>query len=312
MDYSICIRTLGFSSDKYSRLLKSISQLNIKPREIIIVLPEGYAEPEEKIEGQRIVYCKKGMLMQRIVGYEEACSEYVLLLDDDVEFESKLIEKLSKPLVLGEAEISFPIYEELLPQKGIRSMIAAFTLAAVPSVSKRAKFLSILPSGGYRYNRNYDSELDFCYSETGPGMCVFAKTQVLKGIALRDELWVEKCGYALRDDAVLIYKAFNCGYKSVAISKINITHLDGGGKSENRNLKAAYANTLNHIIFWHRLVFKNKKNVFAKIVSVLFFIHWNISTFLYISTKGIVGRDKEFFVASVKGIKNGYKEILNN
>ena len=41
-DYSVTIRTLGTAEDKYQRTLDSIATQSIQPKEVIIVLANGY------------------------------------------------------------------------------------------------------------------------------------------------------------------------------------------------------------------------------------------------------------------------------
>ncbi|WP_404987524.1 glycosyltransferase family protein [Clostridium culturomicium] len=311
MEYSICIRTLGRGGEKYKKLVNSIHNLSIKPKEILIVIPKGYEPPKDKIEGSTIVFSEKGMLLQRIIGYEKASAEYVLLLDDDVEFESDIVEKLSKPVLEGKAALSFPIYEELLPQKGMKGAVSALTLSAVPSLRGSNKYVKILPSGGYMYNRNYSNADGWLYSESAPGMCVFGARQALININLREELWVEKASYPLREDAVLIYKAFLKNYEAVGVDNIEIEHLDTGSSENNRNIKAAYSTTLNHIIFWYKFIFKESKNIFKKIIAALGIGYWSISITGYFLIKLAVNRDFETFKAYVKGIASGFKYITS-
>ncbi|WP_040194500.1 glycosyltransferase family 2 protein [Clostridium culturomicium] len=311
MEYSICIRTLGRGGENYKKLANSINNLSIKPKEVLIVIPKGYELPKDKIEGSTIVFSEKGMLLQRIIGYEKASAEYVLLLDDDVEFEPAMIEKLSKPVLEGKSALSFPIYEELLPQKGIKWAVSALTLSAIPSLNDKSKYVKILPSGGYMYNRNYSNTDGWLYSESAPGMCVFGERQALININLRDELWVEKSSYPLREDAVLIYKAFLKHYEAVGVENIEIEHLDTGSSENNRNIKAAYATTLNHIIFWHRFIFKERKNIFKKIIAALAIGYWSISITAYFIIKLAASRDFTTFKASIKGIASGFKYITS-
>ena len=56
ISYSIAIRTLGKAGKKYQKLLNSITKLNVQPEKIIVVLPEGYKPPVEKIGTECFVY----------------------------------------------------------------------------------------------------------------------------------------------------------------------------------------------------------------------------------------------------------------
>ena len=62
ISYSIAIRTLGKAGKKYQKLLNSITKLNVQPEKIIVVLPEGYKPPVEKIGTECFVYSKNCLL----------------------------------------------------------------------------------------------------------------------------------------------------------------------------------------------------------------------------------------------------------
>ena len=68
IDYSVIIRTLGTAGEKYENLLKSISALEPQPKEIIVVLPEGYDLPKEQLGWERFLFSPKGMVSQRVYG----------------------------------------------------------------------------------------------------------------------------------------------------------------------------------------------------------------------------------------------------
>ena len=99
IEYSVTIRTLGTAEEKYKRLMKSIDKLEPQPKEVIIVIPQGYQVPEEHCKAkERIVISKKGMIAQRTAGVQSSTTEYVLCCDDDVEFERDFVQKLYENL----------------------------------------------------------------------------------------------------------------------------------------------------------------------------------------------------------------------
>ena len=59
LSYSVVIRTLGNTGEKYQALLQSIQAQTIQPEEIIVVIPHGY-ELDYKLGSERVVYCDKG------------------------------------------------------------------------------------------------------------------------------------------------------------------------------------------------------------------------------------------------------------
>ena len=63
--YSIAIRTLGTSGDKFVEELDSIMRQTVKPEKVIIYLAEGYKRPEYSIGIEQYVTVTKGMVAQR-------------------------------------------------------------------------------------------------------------------------------------------------------------------------------------------------------------------------------------------------------
>ena len=59
IDYSVVIRTTGNAHEKYQNLLNSVSNLIPPPKEIIVVLPEGYDLPEEKLGWETYYFSPK-------------------------------------------------------------------------------------------------------------------------------------------------------------------------------------------------------------------------------------------------------------
>lgn len=76
---------MGKAGDKYGRLLRSIEGQTMRPKEVVVVLAEGYEAPTYHVANQRIIRTRKGMVNQRQVGFEQARTEWLVVVDDDVE-----------------------------------------------------------------------------------------------------------------------------------------------------------------------------------------------------------------------------------
>lgn len=127
LSYSIYIRTLGKGGEKYHRLLQSIDQQTIKPQEVVVVLPVGYNPPQEKLGYERFEYSEKGMVKQRIYSINKAETPYILLLDDDVDFEPKYVEKIFKTMIKAKAKCCIPImHDDSLRPSLLRRIIESF------------------------------------------------------------------------------------------------------------------------------------------------------------------------------------------
>lgn len=309
INYSVVIRTIGKAGEKYQKLLTSIENLVPRPSEVLVVLPEGYELPKERIGNglkERFLYCKKGMVEQRIFGIENAKSEYLLICDDDVAFESDFVQVLYKPIKKGIAKISSAPLFSFLPQKGIKSIYNNISLSAVETIFNKDKYIHILKSSGWSYNRNIDTNKEKYYeAESLPWTCFFAQKKALEDISFRDEIWLDKNGYASMDDQTMFYKAYLMGIKSVVVSNAYYEHMDAmTSKKESDTIsdKVFFSSGFNRMIFWHRFVYSTqlKKNKIFSILSFAYYIFFNT---IFLLIKGI--KDKTYLKKN-KLIFKGY------
>jgi GT2 family glycosyltransferase len=308
MHYGIAIRTLGNAGEKYQMLMKSILSQTIQPTEVLVILPYGYPFPESNLEMVKYAYAKKGMMSQRISSVEQSSCEFILLLDDDVCFQDDFVERLAEPVFKGMADISFPIYEALLPKKGLDEIMSIMLLRAWPSSGKA--YTRITSTAGFTYRRSAASGTEPVPAESAPGMCLFVRRSAITNAKLRDELWVDKPVYSLKDDAVFVYKAFLCGAKVFGIPGLEIKHLDAGSvEGKERKMRRAYAYAFNTVVFWRRLIIPFRKSALNKAVACLAIAAWIFLNGLFYLVRGIV--DKRF-ITFVKGISDGFKEPMIN
>lgn len=75
-----------------------------QPEEVVVVLPYGYDFPNERLGYERFAFSEKGMVRQRVFAINDAKTPYVLLLDDDVEFEPDFVAKLLNTMTEAQAE----------------------------------------------------------------------------------------------------------------------------------------------------------------------------------------------------------------
>ena len=157
VDYSVIIRTTGNAHEKYQKLLDSVSQLEPQPRELIVVLPEGYALPSERLGWETFLFCPKGMVRQRMAGIEACRTAYALICDDDVSFPPDFVRKLHAPVREGLGAFSAAPLYSFLPDRGAEAVVCTLMASAVPTVFHRAtRYVSVLKSTGYSYNRRLD------------------------------------------------------------------------------------------------------------------------------------------------------------
>lgn len=108
LSYSVVIRTLGNSGDKYEALLRSLSKQSIQPEEIIVAIPQGY-ELDRMMGNETVFRATKGMVSQRAEAISVAKSKYILVCDDDIEFNECFVENLYKYLIDNELDCVLPM-----------------------------------------------------------------------------------------------------------------------------------------------------------------------------------------------------------
>ena len=265
IDYSVIIRTTGNAHEKYQVLLDSIAMLKPCPKEVIVVLPEGYALPDEKLGWETFYFCPKGMVIQRMTGIQKCKTPYALICDDDVCFDSDFVQKLYEPIAKGLCSLSAgPLYS-FLPVSGLKALISAISGAGVPTLFHRDRYVSVLNTTGYSYNRHLKAKKKKYYgTQSLAWTCFFADVQRLRDIQLEDEIWLDAHGYSAYDDQTMFYKAWLRGIKTIVVADAFYEHKDAKTSTKNNKPAVLYSVHMNRIIFWHRFLFSTKQTVFGK------------------------------------------------
>lgn len=253
LDYSVIIRTTGKAGAKYQGLLDSIAGLEPQPREVIVVLPEGYALPAERLGWETFYFCPKGMVIQRLHGIARCKTKYALISDDDIAFGPDFVQKLAAPLETGKYGVSAGPLPEFFPVPGPNAALAALMGTAAPTVFHRDRYNTVLKTTGYSYNRHLEPGRLY-ETHSAPWTCFFADVQKLRSIRFEDELWLDKNGYAAHDDTAMFYKAWLRGVTPVIVADASYQHLDAR-TSTRQNPKVAYAEGFNDVVFWHRFIY---------------------------------------------------------
>ena len=269
IDYSVVIRTTGKAGAKYQGLLDSIAALEPQPREVIVVLPEGYALPDQRLGWETFSFCPKGMVIQRLHGIAQCKTQYALISDDDIAFGPDFVQKLAAPLETGKYGISAGPLVEFLPEPGLPAVLALLTGAACPALRNRHRYNTILKTTGYSYNRSPEPGKLY-ETQSAPWTCFFADVQKLRSIRFEDELWLDKNGYSAHDDTAMFYKAWLRGVTPVIVGDALYQHLDAR-TSTTHNPKVAYAGGFNTVVFWHRFVYGSCRSLPEKLWARLCF-----------------------------------------
>lgn len=300
---------MGTGGEKYQRLLNSIKSQTVQPQETVVVLPWGYTQPNERLGNERFAFCEKGMLKQRIFAMNDAKTPYILLLDDDVEFEPRYIEKIISQMQIAKAQCCIPTTPNCSKEKSsIKKLINRFIGSEVHKPLKGNFYQKINQVGGFVTNSRLKKGHIY-YTQTGSGSNCFAETKALKNIHFEEELWLENSGYALPDDQVMFYKLYLQGYKIAICLDTYFKHLDSASTNNGkRYLNIARAKAGNYLIFWYRLIYPNAKGI-NKWISPLCITHrifWEC--FFYILKYHNIGVIK----AVIQGLSFGIKYIIRH
>lgn len=279
-NYSIVIRTLGNTGEKYLQMLRAIERQTVKPCEVVVVIPEGYPL-DHQLGNERIIRSGKGMVTQRAVGIAEAVGDYLLVLDDDLDFPADFAEKLYHHLKQNSLDcvLAFGDWSDgddptaaapKVPfKKKIKDCVArlrkAYTGQAFYSKRKSEWFDTITSTGGHRTYVKCEEGL----CQTGAFACFFIKATKAKEVHFEEECWLEQgriSSYAAYDDAVFYYKLFLYGGRIAYAHNTDFVHLDAAaGRPAKDKLTAKrirlYTIARNRTIFWYRHIWSNHRTL---------------------------------------------------
>lgn len=322
--YSIVIRTLGNTGEKYLQMLHAIAQQTVKPCEIIVVIPEGYSL-DHTMGNERIIHSGKGMVTQRAVGIAEAKGDYLLVLDDDLDFPPDFAEKMYTHLqtqrldcVLAFGGGGVVSEKKNVPEKvpfskkmiqWAKRLRLAFTGQAFYSHRKSQWFDTIVSTGGHRTYVNCEEGL----CQTGAFACFFIKADKAREVHFEEENWLEQgsiSSYAAYDDAVFYYKLHLRGGKIAYTHHTDFLHLDAAaGRPAPDRITAKrirlYTIARNRTIFWHRHIWSNHRNLHTLLGGIYGMTNYAI----YSTIINLYPKNWPAIGALMRGYQDAYKFI---
>ena len=270
--YSVVIRTLGNSGEKYHRLLQSIAKQTVKPEEVIVAIPDGY-DLDYQLGNEKIVRCKKGMVTQRAMGIDSATSEYILVVDDDLEFENDMVEKLYDYLVKNNLDCCLPMQgESMSPEETtinlkypLKTRLRCGFTGQMLTSRRKSEYLDVLTvTAGHKVYVNSNS-LDYCYlCTTACFQCFFIKTEIAKSAHFENETWLQEgrlTSYSAYDEPVFFSKLNKNGLRMAYALRVRYRHLDAQAghttksKLESKRIRY-YSIARNRTVYWYRFIWK--------------------------------------------------------
>lgn len=309
--YSIAIRTLGTSGEKFVRELESIKRQTVQPEKVIIYIAEGYQRPEYTIGKEEYVWVKKGMMAQRVLPYDEIDTPLILMLDDDVELADDSAQRLIEALEENDfdciAAVTFRNYMISLPKK----IYIALTNLVFPHWSDTWA-VKIHSNGSFSYNNKVTKDVYLSQSAAGPA--ALWRKQVFRDLHYEDELWIDRFGFSYGDDNLIFNKLYKNGYRLGMHYNCGINHLDGKSSSGafQRDPKKFYTRSMASLMVWHRICYNLWnlsciKKIFVALsctIKICWLFLVNVGASIYLSSPKVI-----YFYT--KGIFDGIKMICS-
>lgn len=255
LTYSVAIRTLGTSGEKFRRELVSIQRQTVQPERVVVYIAEGYARPDYTVGQEEYVWVRRGMMAQRALRYDEIDSDCILLLDDDVELSNDSAARLLQALTTYQADCvgadTFQNHRMTTKEK----MWAAITNLVFPHWSKTWAF-KMHRNGSFSYN-NHPTK-SFYLSQTCAGPASLWRKSALRALHFEDELWLDRLGFPYGEDALLSYKAHKNGMRMGVLYDAGIENLDAGTSSQSfrQGNRRMYVRSFASFAIWWRTCFR--------------------------------------------------------
>ena len=261
--YSIAIRTLGTAGNAFRRELMSIANQTLQPEKVLVYVADstGLRFVDKSIGKEEFRYVKKGMVAQRALSYDEIDSDYILLLDDDVELAPDTAERLLNAIVEKDADcVGADVFKNYA--MSIWSKIfAILTNFVFPHLDKEWG-LKIHRNGSFSYQtpkyvRGKEKVLTKTQKVDGP--CAMWKKSSINSVRWQDELWMDMLSeFAYGDDTVESYKSFVNGGSLWLMYNSGVEYLNAktASKSYHHSNKKYYVRSLMSFCIWWRTIYE--------------------------------------------------------
>ena len=257
--YSVAIRTLGLAGEAFRRELVSLYKQTLKPQKVVVYIAEGYKCPDWRVGNEEYVYVKRGMVAQRALRYDEIETEYVLLLDDDVELAEDSVERMLKAMVKVDADCvgadtyknqDMPLWQKLY---------AVATNLVFPHGDRKWAF-KIHGNGSFSYLKRVPKG-KLLPTQYVAGPCAMWRKKAVLQLHWEDEVWMDEMDFSYMDDTVESYKLHVNGGKMYLLYGSGATNLNAKTASGNYRSKATMFYTRARLGFcvWWRTIYEVRK-----------------------------------------------------
>lgn len=254
--YSVAIRTLGLAGEAFRRELVSLYKQTVKPQKVVIYIAEGYECPDWRVGNEEYVYVRKGMVAQRALRYDEIETEYVLLLDDDVELQEDYAERLLRAMAEVDADCvggdtyknqDMPLWQKLY---------AVVVNLVFPHWDRKWAF-RIHRNGSFSYLNRTDG-VTVLPTQYVAGPCAMWKKKAIERLHWEDEKWMDEQDFSYMDDTLLTYKLHVNGGRLYLLYGDGAEHLNAQTASGHYRSRAVmfYTRTRQSFCVWWRSIYE--------------------------------------------------------
>lgn len=254
--YSVAIRTLGLAGEAFRRELVSLYKQTVKPQKVVIYIAEGYECPDWRVGNEEYVYVRKGMVAQRALRYDEIETEYVLLLDDDVELQEDYAERLLRAMAEVDADCvggdtyknqDMPLWQKLY---------AVAVNLVFPHWDRKWAF-KIHRNGSFSYLNRTDG-VTVLPTQYVAGPCAMWKKKAIERLHWEDEKWMDEQEFSYMDDTLLTYKLHVNGGRLYLLYGDGAEHLNAQTASGHYRSRAVmfYTRTRQSFCVWWRSIYE--------------------------------------------------------
>lgn len=321
--YSVVIRTLGNSGEKYKRLLNSIKAQSIQPEELIVAIPEGY-ELDYSLGSETIIRTEKGMVSQRAAGIRYAHSKNILVVDDDLEFGANFVMELDTFMKKHNLDC-------VLPMEGMASEDAGDSMDLWYSFPRRIRsgftgqmfqtrrkstYLDVVTvTAGHKVYCG-SNKLDQCYyCQTGNFQCFYINTEKAKCVNFENEVWLQNgslSSYAAYDDPAFFFHFYLQGNTIAYALRTRYLHLDSGAgrvaKSRLEEKRIRYFTIArNRTIFWYRFLFQTSMTMPRRVIVIFGGLYAFVN---YTAYTTIINLHPKYWKA-ISALWKGYREAFD-
>lgn len=315
MGYSVAIRTLGLAPEILRRELISVFRQTLKPEKVVLYIAHGYKIPDFRIASEQYVYVKKGMVAQRALQYREIESEYILLLDDDVELSPDSVQRMMEGIEAGYDCIAADTFKNH-EMNASQIIYNIFTNAALPAFSQKKAF-QVRRSAAFSYIMH--PRRDVYPSDSAAGPASLWRKSTLLAIHLEHELWMDELGFSYGDDLVEFNKIPKNGYQLGVHFRAGITNLDARTSSGafRKDALRFFYRSRGQFLIWYRCCYNLPKSSFGErfLAAVAFVgkVLWQLPAHVIVAIMQCNPRILYlYFKGYVEGMRMAHREPLNS